>query len=223
LVEGEIGALVGHPVSINLQGNRVYTKVDSAGYPLLTTFALIYVTTIVGLTMVPHLMIEEKQSKTMDALLISPASSRQIILGKALTGVLYTLISVGVVLAFHHTLVTNWPLALLVAICGSVLGVALGLLLGSLLEGRQQLMLWGWVLIVPLLMPVFLSPLAGLLPEGVRPVIEWVPTVALGRAFRASFSDTAPVAQFGPELALVAGCGMLVLVVVAWVVRRSDR
>lgn len=223
LVEGEISDLAGHPVSINLEGNRVYTRADSAGYPFLTSFALIYVTTIIGLTLVPYLMIEEKQSKTMDALLISPASSSHIVLGKALAGLVYTLISVAIALTLNYTLVANWVLVLLVAICGSVFGVALGLLLGSLLEVRQQMMLWGWALIVPLLMPVFLSVLAELLPEVVRPIIEWVPTVALSRAFRASFSDTAPLAQVGPELALVAGCGMLVLVVVAWVVRRSDR
>jgi hypothetical protein len=54
-------------------------------------------------------------------------------------------------------------------------------------------------------------------------VIRWIPTVALTRAFRVSFSDTASLAQFGPELALVAGCSVLVYALVAWIVRRSDR
>jgi ABC-2 type transport system permease protein len=223
LVEEEIIALVGQPVRIHVESNRVYPGADSTGNAFLTAFALIYVTTMVGLMLVPHLMIEEKQNKTLDALLVSPASAGQIVLGKGLTGLFYTLISVGVVFALNLKFVVNWPLVLLATLCGAALGVALGLLLGSTLEVRQQLSLWAWVLIIPLLLPVFLSMMAPLLPEAAVSVIDWIPTVALSRAFRLSFSDAAPLAQFGPELALVAGCALLAGIAVVWVVRRSDR
>jgi ABC-2 type transport system permease protein len=223
LVEQEIGDLLEKPVHIDLEGNRVYPYADSAGYPFLTAFALVYVTLMVGLPLVPNLMLEEKQSKTLDALLVSPANSSQIVLGKALTGWFYTLISIGVVFAFNWALVTHWGLVLLATVCGAALGVALGLLLGSVFETRQQLTLWAWVLIAPLLLPVFLSMMRGLLPDGVLAVMHWIPTVALTRAVRVSFSDAAPLAQFGPELALVAGCAVLVYALVAWIVRRSDR
>jgi ABC-2 type transport system permease protein len=223
LVEREISDLGGQPVSINLEGNTIYTRPDSLGYPFLTSVALVLVATVIGLTMVPHLMIDEKQNKTLDALLLSPASVTQITLGKALTGLFYTLISMGMVFAINYSLVTNWALAFVVSICGSALGVALGLLLGSVFDTRQQITLWTWVVIAPLLLPVFLSAMTDLLPAGVVSVIHWIPTVALTRAFRLSFSDTAPLGQFGPELALVLGCAVPVGAVVAWIVRRSDR
>ena len=223
LVEREISELGEQPVSINLEGNTVYTRPDSLGYPFLTSVALVYVATMIGLTMVPHLMIDEKRNKTLDALLLSPASSIQITLGKALTGLFYTLASMGIVFAFNYPLVTNWALAFVATICGSALGVALGLLLGSVFDTRQQITLWTWVVIVPLLLPVFLSAMTELLPAGVVPVIHWIPTVALTRAFRLSFSDTAPLGQFAPELALVLGCVILVGAAVAWLMRRSDR
>lgn len=223
LVEEEILALVGQPVRIRVEGNRVYPGVDSTGSAFLTAFALIYVTTMVGLTLVPHLMIEEKQNKTLDVLLISPASAGQIVVGKALTGLFYTLVSVGVVFVFNLKFVVNWPLALLATLCGAALGVALGLLLGSTIEAKQQLSLWAWVLIIPLLLPVFLSMMAPLLPQAVVSIIDWIPTVALSRVFRLSFSDVAPLAQVGPELALVAACGLLASAAVVWVTRRSDR
>ncbi|MBN1658687.1 MAG: ABC transporter permease [Anaerolineae bacterium] len=223
LVEGEIHDLTGQTVHISLEGNRAYPGADSTGSAFLTAFALIYVTTIVGMTLVPHLMIEEKENKTMAALLVSPAGAGQIVLGKALTGLFYTLLSVGVVFALNAAFIVNWPLALLATLCGAALGVALGLLLGSTIEVKQQVSLWAWLLILPLLIPVFLSMMESILPQAAVSVIRWVPTVALSRVFRVSFSDSAPLAQFGPELALVAGCALLVGAAVVWAVRRSDR
>jgi ABC-2 type transport system permease protein len=223
LVEQEITELAGRPVSIDIEGNTVYPRPDSRGYPFLTSMALIYVTTMIGMTLVPNLMIEEKQTKTLDALLVSPASAGQVVIGKALTGLFYCLIVTGIVFALNQALVANWGLALLAAICGSAFGVALGLLLGSTLEVKQQLQLWAWILILPLLLPVFLSLMDDILPAGVITVFHWIPTVALAKVFRVSFSNSAPLAQFGPELALVAGCAALVLAAVAWVVRCSDK
>jgi len=223
LVEQEITVLAGRPVSIDIEDNTVYPRPNSRGYPFLTSVALIYVTTMIGMTLVPNLMIEEKQTKTLDALLVSPAGAGHVVIGKALTGLFYCLIVTGIVFAINQALVTDWGLALLATVCGSVFGVALGLLLGSTFEVRQQLQLWALILILPLLLPVFLSLMDDILPAGVITVFHWIPTVALSKVFRASFSSSVPLAQFGPELALVAGCAVLVLVAVAWIVRRSDR
>ena len=48
---------------------------------ILNTVSLIM---IMGLMLVPSLLLEEKQTKTMDALLISPANIAQVVIGKAL-------------------------------------------------------------------------------------------------------------------------------------------
>jgi ABC-2 type transport system permease protein len=223
LVEDEIAGLVGQPVRIRLEGNTVYTQKDSTGVALTASFSVIFAVIMVGVSLIPHLMLEEKQTKTIDALLVSPAGSGHIVAGKALTGLFYGLTVTALVLAVNAALVTHWALAILTAICGILFVVSLGLLLGSLIETRQQLALWAWVVILPLLLPVFLSIMDDILPAGVITVMRWIPTVALSRALRVSFSNSAPLAQFGPELALVAGCAVPVLAAVAWLVRRSDQ
>jgi len=159
----------------------------------------------------------------MDALLVSPASVGQVTIGKALAGTFYGLTASAVALVLNAGLITHWALAVLTAICGTLFSVALGLLMGSLIENGQHLILWAWILLIPLLMPVFLSVMVDLLPTGVIAVLFWVPTVALSRVLRVSFSDSAPLADFGPELALIAGCAALILAAVTWAVRRSDR
>jgi hypothetical protein len=106
---------------------------------------------------------------------------------------------------------------------GSLFTVALGLLMGSLFEVKQQLTLWGFVLIAVLLMPIFLSIMSAILPDAVGAVISWVPTVALSTVFRVSFSGGAPLAKIGPQLALVVGWTAPILAATVWIVRRSDR
>jgi ABC-2 type transport system permease protein len=211
------------PVRINTAGNIVYTQKDSRGYALLAALSVVFAITIGGISLVPNLMLEEKQTKTMRALLVSPASVGQIVTGKALAGMFYCLAGTGVALVINQKLINQWGLASLGALCGSLFAVGLGLLLGSTIELRGQLVLWTWFLLIALLMPVFLSILDEILPTTLIAVLGWIPTVALSKILRLSFSDRAPLAQFGPELVLVTGWSALILAAVVWVVRRSDR
>jgi len=221
--ESQITELAGNPVRIDIAGNTVYTQKDSRGMAFLASVTLIIVITLIGFSIAPNLMIEEKQTKTIDVLLVSPASISQVVIGKALIGLFYCLTTAGVALAFYTTLVTHWWLAILAVICGSLFAVAMGLLLGSTLKVKQQLTFWTWVLFIPIVIPAFLSIMEDLFPAGFIRAIGWMPTVALAKVFRLSFSENAALAQFGPELALVLGCTVIILAVVALVVRRSDR
>jgi ABC-2 type transport system permease protein len=178
---------------------------------------------MVGVSLVPNIMLEEKDTKTLDALLVSPAKPVHIVLGKAATGLFYCLSGMAVAYAFNLALINQWWLAILAGVSGSAFTVALGLLVGSTIGNRAQLMLWAWVLLIPLLVPTFLSVMKDVLPAGLLSAFQWIPTVALSKVLRLSFSNRAPLATFGPELALIAVWTLLVLVAVIWVVRRSDR
>jgi ABC-2 type transport system permease protein len=223
LVEGEAAGWPGGPVRIDLEGHVVYTDKGSTGPAFTAAMSLIFATVLLGITTIPHLMIEEKKAKTMDALLVSPAGSAHVVMGKGLAGAFYGLAAVTIVLIVNGPLITHWALAVLVGICGVLFAVAVGLFLGSVVENRMQLNIWAWVLILPLLLPVFLSIMTDLLPAAAIRIMGWIPTVALSRAIRVSFAERAPLADFAPELALIVGCAALVLALVTWHVRRSDR
>ncbi|HZI60939.1 MAG TPA: ABC transporter permease, partial [Pyrinomonadaceae bacterium] len=64
------------------------TSLDQIMLPLL----LILTFGMTGAFVVPLLIVEEKEKRTLDFLLSSPASLKEIIAGKALTGVVYTLL-----------------------------------------------------------------------------------------------------------------------------------
>ncbi|UCF61018.1 MAG: ABC transporter permease [Anaerolineaceae bacterium] len=221
--EGEISEIVGHPIRIHIEGNIVYTEPDSLGLAFLVSLALVIVITMIGISFTVNLMFEEKQTKAIDALLVSPASSGQVVMAKFLTGLLYCLLGAVVVLALNSSIITHWWLVILGVIVGSFFTVGLGILLGSIFEVRQQVMLWGFMIFIPLLLPLFLPIMSAILPKTLIDIFSWIPTVALDKVFRVSFSAQAPLSQFGPQLLLVACCAVLVFALVVRVLRRSDR
>lgn len=105
--EEEIARLAGQPVTIHLEGNRVYPSPDSGGRSFLASLAILLSITMIGVGLAPHLMIEEKQTRTLDALLVSPAQSSHFVIAKALTGLSYCLIAAVVVLAVNANLVLH--------------------------------------------------------------------------------------------------------------------
>ena len=222
-VEQTIASVTGYAVRIDAAGNIVYAPLGQGGQSFLLSILLALAISMLGVIIIPHLMIEEKQAKTLDALLVSPAGVGQVVAGKALAGFFYCLLAAAMVLIVNASIVIHWWLAILAVLCGALFPIGLGLLFGVLFEVRQQLTLWGFLSLQVLLIPAFLVMLEGLVPADLIAVLRWVPTAALGKVFRVACSLQAPPAEFLPEVAVLLGSGALMLAIVAWFVRRSDR
>ena len=221
--EQEIARIVGHPVKVHLEGNLVYPTPDSGGRSFLTSLAVLIAVTMIGLGLAPHLLVEEKQTRTLDALLVSPAGSGHMVIAKALTGLFYCLLAAAVVLALNANLVLHWGLAIAAVILSGLFVVSVGLLLGSLVGARQVLPVWNMVAMTVLLLPLFLAIMKDLLPPVAGAIFDWIPTVILSRVLRGSFSRDLASMAFSLELLVVAACTAAAMAAVAWAVRRSDR
>jgi ABC-2 type transport system permease protein len=222
--EAQLSAKTGHSVRIDINKDSTFTHPRGLR-PVTTSFLMAYALVVVGLMVAPSLMIEEKELKTIDALLISPASAGQIVIAKALTGLIYCLLAGGLVLAASAAMIVHWDLAILALISGSLFTVSLGLLLGVTLNARQQLILWSAVLMFPLFVPVIASEILTDIqaPALLQQVVSLVPTVPVAEAIRWSLSAGLPWTEVGPGLVVTVACATLLLAVVAWMVRRSDR
>jgi ABC-2 type transport system permease protein len=221
--EEKVEEIIGSPVRIHTEGNIVYSIPDSRGFSFLTSLAAVLVMVIAGAFIVPILVLEEKENKTLDALLVSPADPGLVLLGKAISGSIYCIIAVTAVLVLNHSLVTQWWLSVLAVLCGVSFNVGAGLLLGSIFEVKQQLTIWGFVLINILGIPMFLSIMEDIIPPSIMTVIHFMPTVALAKVFRVSFSNNASFRLYGPELAIVLTGTLIIFTAMFWVIRRSDR
>ena len=222
--ESELTALTGRPVRIDLHNEVAFTH--PRGFkPVTTSFLIVYALVVVGLMIAPNLMVEEKELKTLDALLVSPASAGQIVIAKAITGLFYCLVAAGLVLVASAPLVVHWDIAILAAICGSLFTVSVGLLLGVALNTRQQLIIWSAVLMFPLFIPVIASEILPDIqaPALLQQAVSLVPTVPVAEATRWALSGEVPWAEILSGLAVTVACAVALLIVVAWIVRRSDR
>jgi len=187
---------------------------------LAAVLTLVLVT--IGGFLVPYLIFEEKQTHTIDALLVSPASAADITVAKALAGIVYCLAAMAVVVAFNYSSVVGWGVVTLAVLAGASFAVGIGLLMGTLFETAQQVGAWMIVPVVALMAPIMLAML-GNLPPILDSLLPWLPTMALGNLFLLSLSGDATLVRALPDLVLVLGWSLPLYAAVIWNVRRSDR
>ena len=213
--------LLGKPVRVTIGENIVIPRPETETTDMNTH--ILFVVFLIAVMVVPILMMEEKQTKTMDALLISPASIEQVILGKALAGLFYILVCVGLVLVLNWTWFTSWGLALVGFTSSALLAIGLGLLIGTLADQPQKVTLWAMPVLLIALLPTQLLQMEDVLSAGVINAMSWIPTVGLVKVLRFSLSSGAPLLQILSNLGLALICTALVYGAIVWKVRRSDR
>jgi ABC-type transport system involved in multi-copper enzyme maturation permease subunit len=214
--------ILGQPVQVVIGSNIIIPQATADGMQTTAASQMIYFVFSTALLLIPHLMLEEKQTKTLDALLTSPASPGQIVLGKALAGFFYVLVIGGLAIIMYSGYIVNWPLALAAFLGYALLAVGLGLAVGSFINSMKQVGLWMLVLMLFLVIPTlfYMEPN---LKAGIRTAMTWFPSSALASLFRFSCSmDIAP-AQMWSNLAVAVGSIAAVFGLVIWKVRRSDR
>jgi ABC-type Na+ efflux pump permease subunit len=212
--------LLGQPVRVEIGDNIVIPApdVETSG----VHFHILFATFFVVISLVPALMLEEKRTKTLDALLVSPSSAGQVVLGKALAGSFYALLGGGLFFALNWAYVTHWGLALVAFLGCAMFSIGLALAMGSFIQSRQHMVIWMLPIMFVLIIPAFFSQEPNLAP-GLKAVFSWLPTSALVRVFQFSMSSSAPLDQLLTNLAVALVSIALVFTVVAWKVRRSDR
>lgn len=178
----------GVPVQVNVQ--PLYPQMDSGGRPSLIVMSLVVGIISISGILIPHLLIEEKEAHTLEALLVSPATTTQMILGKALAGLVYGLATGLVILALNGSLVMHWGVALFVILLGALFAVALGLLFGSLFNDVSNMNLWMGLLFTVALLPAIMGSFSSSGAAWLRLLLSGLPTHALERGSRLAFVET---------------------------------
>jgi ABC-2 type transport system permease protein len=221
-LERQIEDLIGYPIQIIIQ-ESVYPGPDSMRSLRMIAVTLVLTIILIVTLTVPHLMFEEKQTKTIDALLVSPATIGQVVMGKALAGLFYCSAAIVAILIFSWAFVVNWALAAVAVLSCTLLAIGLGLLLGTLFENRQQMMTSALIAGQFLLGPVFLTAIDPILPETLRIALYWIPTASLTLLFRYAFSSGATAAQILSHFLVVLATIALIFGFVVWKIRRAKR
>jgi ABC-type transport system involved in cytochrome c biogenesis permease component len=212
----------GSPIEINQDENFVYPIMDDYAYgkTFLATAGLLIQLAIMGLSMAPQLIVEEKESQTLQAVVVSPANLSHFLLGKTLAVLFYTFLTTAIGLFFLRSLIIHWGLTLAALLIGMLTIITPGILLGALLESKQQIHVWIWVMFIPVILPIFFS-VVRILPDNVMNYIDWWPTVALSRLLRVGFTLNPPLNTYGSEAIYLLSFCLVFFGITMWTIRRQ--
>ena len=220
--EETLGTILKTRIEIKTDGNIVYPLMDNYAYgkTFVTTTGLLIQLALLGLSMAPQLIVEEKDTRTLQAIVVSPANLMHFILGKTLAVLFYTTITSIIGLIFVGHLVIHWGLVLLSLLIGMLTLIFPGILLGVLLKSKQQIQIWVWVMFIPIILPIFFS-VVRILPDRIMKFIDWWPTVALARLLRAGFTLNPPLNTYGREALYLLSFSLVVLFITLQIINKQ--
>jgi ABC-type Na+ efflux pump permease subunit len=221
--EAQIEELMGRPVAVNIEGNTVYPPADSGLWLLMVTLLPVSVIFMMGISLVPALLFEEKQTKTMAALLVAPANINQVISGKALAGLFYVMVAAGVLFITNWSGVVHWQLVPLFVLGIGLFSTAVGLLLGSFFERQQDVAGLTMLLILLFIGAIFIEMLNMEIPPLLQTMLPWVPSVGLGKIIQFVFLENVPWGEVWLNLGWVLLISAALYMAVTWKSRQLDR
>lgn len=214
--------MFGKPVQVEIGENILIPPSDALGMASIASFHIFFAVFWMAMTVVPFLIVEERKAKTLEALMVSPASPGQVVLGKALAGLIFVIAIAGLSLALNGIYITLWGWALLGFLISAIFAIGLALLLGSLVRSAQQITLWMVPVILVFLIPAFFADEPNL-AEGLKSVLSWLPSTALARILGFSVTAELPLGPVVQNLAIALISIILIYTAVIWQVRRTDR
>jgi ABC-2 type transport system permease protein len=222
--EQDAAGKLGNLVHLEIGDNIVRPGPESMGDTRsVAVVVMMWPIFLLALSIVPNLMAEEKQAKTMDALLVSPATTSQVVLGKALAALVWVTIATAAALILNRVFITNWVLAILFALLAALFAIGLGLLVGTFVKSPQQITMWSMGLVVLVILPVGLSMLEDILSAAFKSLLAWWPPMAMVRLFQFSLSSQTLTQSVLNSLWIALGATILVYAAIVWKLGRLDR
>jgi ABC-2 type transport system permease protein len=212
------------PIEIDVTGNTAYPSPESFGLPAMAITTIATALLTMGLAMVPNLVLEEKEHRTLDALLVSPARYGQVITGKAAAGLLYALVAAGIAFLLSAKWFAHPWLALATIALGALFAVAVGLLAGILVTNPESINAWMGLALGLLLVPVFIvSTITQESSPTLYTILTWIPSTTLSRLLAVATGREIIPAPLLADAARLGISTTLVTALIIWRVRQADR
>lgn len=212
-------------VHILLDSQRAYPSARPDGTQnQVVTSTLTTALLCIGFLLSPFLIIEEKESHTFEALLVSPASFAQVISGKLLVGLVYCLIATLGVLLFTHQLIVQWHILLLAVLLGAAFAVAMGILMGLVCDTQATLAIWGGLALILLLVPGMMSYFdTSNWPALIQTAINIMPATAIANLTGIALSNQLPADLLWQSIQSLLAVSVLAYALVAFVMKRAKQ
>jgi ABC-2 type transport system permease protein len=193
----------------------------------LTNFgalATLMSTFMVGISLLPGMMVEEKERKTLRMLLVSPASLLDIVVAKMLVGLGYVLALALCALALTGGFTGQVPLVLLFVALGALLALSLGLLVGCLSQTTSAMGAFSSLLGFAFLIPIFVLEPVGI-SSATNPIVQVIrvlPTYYLANGTYDAMRNVSAPAETALAIAMVAGSTLIFIAASVYILRRQS-
>jgi ABC-2 type transport system permease protein len=157
----------------------------------------------------------EVQSKTVTAVLVSPARITDFLSAKAIVGTTLAFAQAFIILVITRAFVGNVGALILATLIGAIMAAAIGMFTGAAGKDFMGTLFYGILFLVPLFIPAF----AVLFPGTASWVVRLIPTWGVIEAMVGATSYDMSWAELALPLA-VAAVWCLVLFAIGWVVLR---
>ena len=218
-VEPELTRLLGVPVRVNMVREEI-TQADGA-YSFHIGLLLLIVLALMGMMFTTNILIQEKVSRTLDTLQVSPATMTDVLIAKGLVGGIYSMLTGAIVLFAYSQFVLHWWAILVAMLAGTFFNVSVGLLLGVIIKDPKQLNLWGFIILQPFIITMIVGTFEAI-AESVRSAMRWFPTVALGNAAGQSLTASVDIGPYIVSLLVMVVWGAAFFVPAVWLQRRAE-
>lgn len=208
LLPSTVGKLADRPPATQVAVRDVAptspSAIDELGLRDYFVLAAVVMTVgFIGLLATPIVLAEEIEKRTIEALLLA-ARGPEVLAAKALVGTIYSVVATAILLALTGVPIER-PLLFVVGALGMVISiVGFGLCLAYAFRSADKLNTWGWVIVMPAIVPGFV---VGVDPPGWADAIcQAVPT---GQGMRLMIDGALPSDVFG-------GLGLALVVFAVW-------
>ncbi len=200
--------------------------VNTAAYDtnVLYSSMILLISFLAGTSLVPGMLAEEKEKKTLRMLMVTPASFADVVVGKLLVGLSYQLVLTIVAVGIQGGYIGQVPLILLFALLGSCFSVSLGLLAGGLFQttttaGMFSGMVSSVIYIVPIFFVGLFYQILGDTPF--TPIIKVLPTYYIADGVTKALQSAATWSNLWLDVSVVIGSIALLLAIATWGLRRQ--
>ncbi len=135
-------------------------------------FWIVYAQVIVAMTLVSLSLAEEREKRTLEAVLVSPATLWDVVVAKLLFATAVTMVVLVVMLGLSRALVGDALGLGIVLILGTVFAAGVGLVIGFYARNQKT----AGAISSPVMLLLFLGPMAGNAVPALRPVLEYSPS-----------------------------------------------
>lgn len=184
---------------------------------------VLLISLMTGTSLVPGLLIEEKEKKTLRMLMVTPASFTDVVLGKLLVVLIYQLILSLLVLAIMGSFTGQVVLLVLYTVLGACFSLALGLVFGAIFSTSSAAgMVAGFVSLIYVIPGIFIGELGTLLGHNVfGQIVKFLPTYYIANGVFMAIQNQGTLSEHLLSITVVLGSALVLLVLTSWLLRRQ--